>query len=364
MDVPRSKSGEAFCSDLLVLSSSLEALSPANTDALLLPLLQARTPKLFDAVEMDAGVMFVLRSQSGGASLGPCADLFVLQCTEDLRQASLEYGPLSLKCIYRLCCKILQAFAENPDHAVVFGPYNSPREITNASLLAGAVLILCKNGLLLPDVLAMLEPVSCRFEQYEAGVTIQGALASLAHTKILGWLDFKANFEFGDWASLFEPFPKLDMEEFTHYSENVNGGMHILVPSKIILFPEATLNHGAAAWVDAGRKRLFTSAFHAKLLKNMKVNIVLQHCKNPVDEHAFETSNIEVEDMDFAQNEGLMRKADRLIVTARHPRSVVGIQRSSQSHPLFDTPMMTLLINQYSFDGASSLAWIRMVLRS
>ena len=84
---------------------------------------------------------------------------------------------------------------------------------------------------------------------------------------------------------LFRTSPKLDMEEFNHYASEHQGSAHIVVPGKILDFPQtcATLQD-SATWKDTANRRQFSSASYAELLQYLKVNIVFKEELSIVDE--------------------------------------------------------------------------------
>ena len=121
-----------------------------------------------DFVESEgpaSGVKFML-GQGSAATRGVSVDSFLsLPGMEDLEHHSVDYGPLSIACIHRLCGTIMRGLAQNK--VVLIGPFqvNANRSITNTSLLVGALLVLCAKKTM-PDVLSTLQPVFSRFEPY------------------------------------------------------------------------------------------------------------------------------------------------------------------------------------------------------
>ena len=319
------------------------------------------------------GVLFMLRSDASAspnridtgseASLDIHTDAYFLPCMNELRQHSMNYGPLPLKRIYWLCGAIRQSFNENPDRAVVIGPCRRLQDITNAALLAGAFFILCQDRAL-SEVAAMLEPASDCFERYDEDVSVHDALACLDYIKTLGWLDFKADF---DAESLPESHSRLNMDEFAHYADRLNGGVHIVVPNRIYMFPETSLEVSDSEWLDVNGTRYFGAAFYAQLLKYLGVNIVLKDgsCTEPLEEVTFE-EEIPVEDMDLTDCADMLRKLDRLLAISRHPSSVLAIECSNsvRDNRILCTLLSSLLIRLHAFTANTALAWLRMVLSS
>ena len=306
-------------------------------------------------------------------SVDDCGQVRILPCMDDVKQS----GILSLECIYRLCCKIFEAFAKSPENAVVIGPCHSRTDLSNASLLAGAFRILCQESTL-SDVIALLEPVSSCFERYEEDLTVHDALGALDYAKKIGWLAFRSNFEHPASVPVPANFLKLDMAEFMHYASNVHGRVHIVVPGKIFVFPEPacericscqseSVHFAQLGWADVKSARYFSAAFYAELLNNLKVNSVLKN-RPSQPECAFRAKDIQVEDMDLSKCDAMLHKADRLHRIASHPRSVIALQRcsghASQGDRVLTMLLLTLLIRQYAFSPATSLAWLRMVLQS
>ena len=317
---------------------------------------------------VKGGVKFVLPGSAIKSKDLPSGTNLILPCMEDLEAHSiLVFGPLSLECLYRWCSYILQAVDNrSPELSVIIGPFHCAKDLTNAALLAGAFLLLCRDVPLL-NVVDMLEPVSSFFEPYEDELTVPDALFALGHATRVGWLDFKLNFLYANSPTVPENFPKLDMAEFVHHACETHGRMHIVVPDKVYIFSEPDCERlaNSTEWIDVGGERFFSSAFYAELLNYMEVNIVIKDFRSRLDESALGGKGIQIEDLDFRHDDDLLHKTDRLLSTASHPDSVMAIEKCPQGDRVLKTLLMILLMRQCGFATAKhSLAWLHMVLRS
>ena len=314
---------------------------------------------------LDDELRFVLRSASNHGKLscladGRIADLEALPMDE-LEQHSVPYRPLSLRSIHRLCGMVHQASERGPDRGVTVGPFRTAKDMTNSALLVGAYLLLCQ-AVPLPTIVDMLGPVSPLFEWYDdADCSVIDALCALEHAKKITWIDFDANNFLRADSKELPNIPKLDMEEFSRHADKTQGSIHIVVPGKVFVFPEISLN--SAEWTD-NEKRRFSSAVYAELLQDLGCNVVIKDWQSVLNETAYEEKNIHIQDMDLRQGTHLLGQCNSLLHFAKHPGSVVAMQKCSDSDRTCTTLLVFLLIRQYAFPPGSSSAWLSMVLRS
>ena len=74
------------------------------------------------------------------------------------------------------------------------------------------------------------------------------------------------------------------MEEYLHFDDPCNGGLHFIVPEKLVAFdcptdlPKDPDTGDAQEWMDVNRERAFDPAFFADLFLELDVDLVVQCC--------------------------------------------------------------------------------------
>ena len=234
---------------------------------------------------------------------------------------------LHFSVIHSFCNAVCLAIEANPDSPIVIFPNDaSASSLSNAILLYGAYLILCKGQTLDAVVDALrnsveagqhlvLFPRSCDRSILDALSAIERALA-------LDWLAPPNTAE----------EPALDIGKATHYAHPANGGLQTVVPDRLRFFPSPVSLSAGQAWADASPadaspRRRFSAAFLAELLADFGVSaVVCLGLTRSSDLAAFRGCGLDVHDLDLdRQRLALLGAMDRLVSLAHAAPGAVAV---------------------------------------
>ena len=153
---------------------------------------------------------------------------------------------LPIPVIHAFCQTVCDALAARPHTLIVVCPHNdSASSLSNAILLYGAYLLLCKAEPLnivvdeLQDSIAAFGCMDLCIELDDA--SIMDAWSALDRAKALNWLAAP------DCANA----PALEIDMAAHYAFPANGSLHMLVPDRLLSFPSPAPLPAGQAWADA-----------------------------------------------------------------------------------------------------------------
>jgi hypothetical protein len=211
---------------------------------------------------------------------------FVKVTKESKYCESLLFAPCKLGQLYWFC-EMLQLMREDgQDLPIVLCAGRSPEMITTCAQLMGSFLILFEN-FTADAVCDVFRPLSATFLDYGGSprhrFTVFDCWHAVFRAKCLGWLDFENKAVDLDRC--------IDMHEYLHYDSHLNGCLHIIVPSKLLVFKcpsdfplrrsassEGTSSKqpGGRLWRDFKGERYFSAKYYAEVLSDFDVQAVVR----------------------------------------------------------------------------------------
>jgi hypothetical protein len=233
------------------------------------------------------------------------------------------------------------------------------RSLTNAALLLGGYLLICeKMGLdRIADAFNAVSSHFLTFLDAEGGdnveLTVFDCWAALQRATALGWLDFSD-----------EPSEDaIDMDECLHYDSVANGGLHVVVPNKLLAFPPPTDIGDGCAWVDEGGARRFSPSYYADVLGDFDVAVAVS-CAGAgsaasYDAAAMEDRGIAVEVLAADARSGrLLASVDRVLTLARAAPGAMALHGAGGWEE--GLLLSAYLIRMHGFSARHAIAWARM----
>ena len=154
-------------------------------------------------------------------------------------------------------------------------------------------------------------------------LAIEDCWRAMHRARSLGWANFRDNADSAEDCELREV---IDMEEYQHYDDTPNGAMHLVDPSRLLLFRcPADLPPGLA-WDDNKGRRRFGAEHYAGLFEDFDVRLVVQ-CGGAWDCGALEAAGVAVEDLRVeAGRAGMLAAVDRFVTLAREAPGCIAVQ--------------------------------------
>ena len=267
---------------------------------------------------------------------------------------------------------------EDQQRAVVLAENSDGTAMSVASMLLGSFLIL-RQRLSVSSVVEAFQDAALhdRFVPLlaasagEHAVTVHDCWRALGHALRLGWLMPPSS----------DDEPVLDVDELAHYARAANGGVQIVVPGALLLFP--TPHDGVpegAEWADSvaadgSAARGFSAGFYASLLADLGVSAAACLTRtSAASARAFAARGVDPADLRFLAPArappgpgALLPALDRLLSLARAVPGGVAVHCGSvrAGWPGPGSPLGVMaaafLISRCGFSGAEAAAWVHMV---
>ena len=209
-----------------------------------------------------------------------------------------DFGPMNMACVTSFILQLDRERADHPDCRLVFCVDDGRRSLTNAVFLLGAYLILSQDASVedAEDCFSWLD--ADQYEEYRDATfsqpTFRLGLAdcwrALHKARRLGWVGPPDADGFCG---------ELDMQEYAHYDDPLNGDLHEVVPGKLIAFVGPQDLGGEQYRDNENGLRRFSPAFFAGLLEELGVSAVVRLNEAQYDGQAFADHGMVFIDLPF-----------------------------------------------------------------
>ena len=209
-----------------------------------------------------------------------------------------DFGPMNMACLASFVLQLDKELADFPSGRVVYCVEDDRRSLTNAVFLLGAYMILSLQESI-EDVVDCFGWLNAdQHEEYRDATfsqpTFRLALAdcwrALAKARQLGWVGPPDADGFCG---------ALDLREYAHYDDPLNGDMHEVVPGELIAFVGPHELGGEQYRDDERGLRRFSPAFFAGLFEERGVSAVVRLNEARYDGGAFTERGMAMIDLPF-----------------------------------------------------------------
>ena len=209
-----------------------------------------------------------------------------------------DFGPMNMACVASFVLQLDKELADFPSGRVVYCVEDDRRSLTNAVFLLGAYMILSLQESI-EDVVDCFGWLNAdQHEEYRDATfsqpTFRLALAdcwrALAKARQLGWVGPPDADGFCG---------ALDLREYAHYDDPLNGDMHEVVPGELIAFVGPHELGGEQYRDDERGLRRFSPAFFAGLFEERGVSAVVRLNEAHYDSGAFADHGMALIDLPF-----------------------------------------------------------------
>jgi hypothetical protein len=268
-------------------------------------------------------------------------------------------NPWTLADMYKFSETLQRAMCHHAKENIVICVGSDPKFLTNISFLLGGYMILGQDFDFshLMTVFGSISPLLVHFTD---DLELHDCWRALIQARCLGWLNFSAGAMLGALPSSKDH--TIDMLEYMHYDQDLNGKFHMIVPDKLLIFPCPQDLPAGQLWTDVDGERAFSAAYYADIFADFDVKLVIRVCPASYDASDFESRGIEVEDLHFEEeaDPGMLRKIDRFLTLTRYAPGAVAVHGDADGLGLAGTLVAAHLINAHGFAAPAAIAWLRM----
>jgi cell division cycle 14 len=274
-----------------------------------------------------------------------------------------DFGPMNLECVVQFISQLDECLAENPTSRIFYLVEDGKRQLTNAVFLLGSYMIL-KREMPVSDVVEIFswtedEDVTEEFRDATfSDATFRLSLADcwtgMARAVQSGWLHHPkpdCPWMWGD----------IDMDQYVHYDDPLNGDLHEVVPGKLVAFKGPHELGDLGYRDDENGFRSFSASYYSEVLLDMGVSMVVRLNEPEYDATALEKEKIEVLDLFFedctsppprvaAAFLAAVDRADGLV--AVHCKA--GLGRTGTLIALY-------LMRRHGFSAREAMGWLRIM---
>ena len=268
--------------------------------------------------------------------------------------------PKTIGEIYNFHETILKHRESSPQRAIMIHTCLDDRIMTSLALLLAGHLIFGLD-MTAAEVSLLLDPISSHFlaiqdgpDASQRGLSLHDCIEALCRSRSFGWVRFHDP----DIADADRAF--IDMDEYLHYDDGLNGAMHLVDPSRLLLLRRPTDLPDDRTWVDDDQgNRLFGPAHYAALLPDFDVTLLVRLGPAHYDDAPLLAAGIGVEDMPSPCGPGqLLVAADRFLTLCRLSPGCVALDCGDDSAGWMLAA--AYLIRVRGFRPEAALAWARM----
>ena len=275
--------------------------------------------------------------------------------------SSVDVTDMQLPVIHAFCETLSSTIENRPDIPIIVCPENNdPSTIRGACLLCGAYMLL-NEQMDLDAVVSTLSPILSDIGPFDSrsvnGPTVS-CWTALQAARDLKWI--------GQQREGAEP--ALDLELATHYALAANGGVHVLIPGKLLLAPPPAPLPGGQEWADSrgtgGRlERRFSAGFLADTLADLDASAVAWLGRADEDDAAAARARgLDAHELGLdPRRPALLGAMDRLLAVGRAAPGAVAVFGGGGADGVVGTLAAAWLMREYGFGGEAARAWLRLV---
>jgi cell division cycle 14 len=209
-----------------------------------------------------------------------------------------DFGPMNMACVTNFIVQLERERCQFPESRIFYCVDDGKRNLTNAAFLTGAYLLLQLDYRIedVEDCFSWLtedqheEYRDATFTRATFRLSLGDCWRALCKAKTLGWVGRPDSDGFsGD----------LDMEEYAHYDNPLNGDLHEVVPGKLVAFAGPEDLGGEAYQDDAAGRRRFSPHYFAEEFAERGVSDVVRLNEARYDGREFSDRGIVFLDLPF-----------------------------------------------------------------
>ena len=186
--------------------------------------------------------------------------------------------------------------------------------------------------------------------------------------RCLNWINLHADAEAPSGKNEAD---RIFLDEYFHYDDQLNAGMHVLVPGKLLAFPRPVdigpitvpgAGERPVTWIDVDRQRRFSPEYFAEIFDEWEVKLVLRCKPSHYDFESFAVRGIGAEEFPgLDRNMNLFQHMDRLVTLSRLSRGYLAVECGDEGLGHAEVLITAFLMRMYKFDAAAAAAWVLLM---
>jgi cell division cycle 14 len=212
-----------------------------------------------------------------------------------------DFGPLNMCSVIKFVQQLDSELEDYPSCILFYSVGSSRRDLTNAIFLIGSFMIL-RLGWTSTEVNSSFEWAEPYVEAYRDAtyatssfdLKLRDCWDSLMKGIEKGWVELPSCTEDEDYK-----YGEIDIEEYEHYDNPLNGDMHEVVPGKFVAFKGPRDLKGCDFRDNEQSFRDFSPNFYANLLEDFNVTDVVRLNEPHYDGRHFVDRGMSFHDLEF-----------------------------------------------------------------
>ena len=192
-----------------------------------------------------------------------------------------DFGPYNLANLSDFMSILHHTIKLRRGRRVVYSVPNSPRSLANGVFLLGSYMII-ELGFTANEVSDSFSSIESKLEMYRDAqhepadfrLELVDCWRGLERANNLRWIE------------------EIDLEEYSHYNNPLEGDLHALIPDKLIAFRGPLDLPDAKDYADIGGVRFFAPSFYVQPFLDMGVTTVIRLNSRPYDTASLEAAGI------------------------------------------------------------------------
>mmetsp|Transcript_52794 Transcript_52794/g.138914 ORF Transcript_52794/g.138914 Transcript_52794/m.138914 type:complete len:349 (-) Transcript_52794:2051-3097(-) len=264
-----------------------------------------------------------------------------------------DFGPMSMGCVIRFIEMLEREQGSRPSKKIVYCVKQGRRALTNGAFLLGCYLIIAR-GFGAVQVLRRFEgfglDVFEPFRDASSGpvdfvLSLLDCWRSVEHGREIGWIGMPKQPDI--WGMI-------DIVEYEHYANPLNGDLVQVVPGKLIAFrgPE---NLGGDEYRDIGGHRKFSPKYYVAMFQAMRISTVIGLDDDENERTVFEAQGIRRIRLQIEDTASLVRSVGAI------PGTGISAIHCKDGFGRTGTLVAAYLIKQHRFRVREAIAWVRIM---
>ncbi len=211
-----------------------------------------------------------------------------------------DFGPMNLASVVKFIRQLDNELETFSSCVLLYVVEKGQRALTNAVFLLGAFMIMRLEYSLdeVEQSCSGLDPTlltayrDATFAPSDFDLTLQDCWGAIVRAMKLGWVDVPSSLDDYQWG-------RIDVDEYEHYDDPLNGDLHEVVPGKFLAF-QGPQDLGGALYRDDNRGfRAFSPDFYAGVFEDYGVAAVVRLNEPRYDARRFLDRGLAFHDLEF-----------------------------------------------------------------